>query len=133
MAADRSESRLDPEQLHRLKQRNQDLIQRKAEAAAAKQQQEEKRLSRLHAIQEQVCLKCEIICYFFGIVGMRFRGCSSYGRALALHARGTGFDSLHLHCVALFSLSSFASNYFIFFPNSLRAFEVLQTTFVPEV
>ena len=24
------------------------------------------------------------------------RGCSSYGRALALHARGTGFDSLHL-------------------------------------
>ena len=25
------------------------------------------------------------------------RGCSSYGRALALHARGTGFDSPHLH------------------------------------
>ena len=25
------------------------------------------------------------------------RGCSSNGRALALHARGTGFDPLHLH------------------------------------
>ena len=25
------------------------------------------------------------------------RGCSSYGRALASHARGTGFDSPHLH------------------------------------
>lgn len=24
-------------------------------------------------------------------------GCSSNGRALALHARGTGFDPLHLH------------------------------------
>ena len=25
------------------------------------------------------------------------RGCSSNGRALALHARGTGFDPPHLH------------------------------------
>ena len=27
---------------------------------------------------------------------LKLGGCSSYGRALALHARGTGFDSLHL-------------------------------------
>ena len=27
------------------------------------------------------------------------RGCSSNGRALAQHARGTGIDTLHLHCV----------------------------------
>jgi hypothetical protein len=25
------------------------------------------------------------------------RGCSSYGRALASHVSGTGFDSPHLH------------------------------------
>ena len=25
------------------------------------------------------------------------RGCSSHGRPLALHARGTGIDTLHLH------------------------------------
>ena len=29
--------------------------------------------------------------------GITTWGCSSNGRALALHARGTGFDTLHLH------------------------------------
>ena len=29
-------------------------------------------------------------------------GCSSNGRALALHARGTGFDPLHLHSIYIF-------------------------------
>ena len=31
------------------------------------------------------------------------RGCSSYGRALASHARGTGFDSPHLQAFVFFS------------------------------
>jgi hypothetical protein len=31
-------------------------------------------------------------------------GCSSNGRALALHARGTGFDPPHLHYIHLFAL-----------------------------
>ena len=31
------------------------------------------------------------------MVDFNQRGCSSYGRALASHARGTGFDSPHLH------------------------------------
>ena len=70
-------------------------MQRKVEAAAAKQQEEEKRLSRLHAIKQQV----GIVNIFTqnGWLGILVWGCSSYGRALALHARGTGFDSLHLH------------------------------------
>ena len=29
------------------------------------------------------------------------RGCSLNGRALALHARGTGFDPLHLHFILI--------------------------------
>ncbi|AET05419.1 hypothetical protein MTR_8g105280 [Medicago truncatula] len=33
-------------------------------------------------------------------------GCSSHGRALALHARGTGFDTPHLH---FFSCNSSAN------------------------
>ena len=40
---------------------------------------------------------------------MQIWGCSSYGRALALHARGTGFDSLHLQ--ALFHSSPRDSHY----------------------
>ena len=51
-----SASKLDAGQLQRLKQRNHELMQRKAEAAAAKQQQEETRLARLQAMQDQVCL-----------------------------------------------------------------------------
>ena len=31
-----------------------------------------------------------------------FRGCSSYGRAFALHARGTGIDTPHLHLFFIF-------------------------------
>ncbi|KAL3133005.1 hypothetical protein ABBQ38_006914 [Trebouxia sp. C0009 RCD-2024] len=50
-------SRLDPEQLHRIQQRNHELMQRKTESAAAKQHGEEQRLSRLHAIQQQVSAK----------------------------------------------------------------------------
>ena len=60
-------SRLDPEQLHRLKQRNQELMQRRAEAAAAKQQEEEKRLSRLHAVQEQVLIVSGCVLQMYGI------------------------------------------------------------------
>ena len=95
-------SRLDPEQLHRLKQRNHELMQRTAQAAAAKQHEEEKRSSRLTAIQEQVCAFLQIIAEVILLSTKLFRGCSSYGRALALHARGTGFDSLHLHLVSTF-------------------------------
>ena len=38
------------------------------------------------------------------------RGCSSHGRALALHARGTGFDTphLHLHFIILLLSSAFS-------------------------
>lgn len=39
--------------------------------------------------------------------GDQHRGCSSYGRALASHARGTGFDSPHLHLTSLFFLIYF--------------------------
>lgn len=54
LASDQPVSRLDFEQLHRIKQRNHELMQRKKETTAAKQHEEEERLSRLHAIQEQV-------------------------------------------------------------------------------
>ena len=102
MAADRSVRRLDPEQLHRLKQRNHELMQRTAQAAAAKQHEEEKRSSRLTAVQEQVCTFLQIIAEVINGSVKLLRGCSSYGRALALHARGTGFDSLHLHAESIF-------------------------------
>ncbi len=40
------------------------------------------------------------------------RGCSSNGRALALHARGTGFDTLHLQmCFILLILKTFFFRY----------------------
>ena len=52
--AETSASRLNAGQLQRLKQRNQELMQRKAEAAAARRQETDQRLARLHAIQEQV-------------------------------------------------------------------------------
>ncbi|KAL3149357.1 hypothetical protein ABBQ32_002160 [Trebouxia sp. C0010 RCD-2024] len=57
LASDQPVSRLDFEQLHRIKQRNHELMQRKKETTAAKQHEEEERLSRLHAIQEQVSAK----------------------------------------------------------------------------
>ena len=100
-------SRLDPEQLQRLKQRNHEMMQRKAEAAAAKQQEEQKRLNRLHAIQQQVMH----INPSFATILRKHRGCSSYGRALALHARGTGFDSLHLH--SPFALRGYWLHFFV--------------------
>ena len=34
-----------------------------------------------------------------------WRGCSSDGRALALHARGRGIDTPHFHCIVCFFLS----------------------------
>ena len=46
----------------------------------------------------------------------QIRGCSSNGRALALHARGTGFDPPHLH---------FSST----FRNSCNFFNVARTLF----
>jgi hypothetical protein len=39
-------------------------------------------------------------------ISANIRGCSSYGRALASHARGTGFDSPHLHFFS-FLISSY--------------------------
>jgi hypothetical protein len=36
-----------------------------------------------------------------GSVFMFVRGCSSNGRALAQHARGTGIDTLHLHFLSI--------------------------------
>ena len=61
LSAEQSTSKLDPGQLQRLKQRNHELMQRKAKAKAAEKQQEEKRLARLHEIQQQVGL-------IFGVV-----------------------------------------------------------------
>ena len=37
------------------------------------------------------------------------RGCSSNGRALALHARGTGFDPLHLHFCFFFAWMEYSA------------------------
>lgn len=48
-------------QVHRIQQRNHELMHRRVETAAAKQHEEEQRLSRLHAIQEQVIL---IVCVY---------------------------------------------------------------------
>ena len=47
--------KLSPGQLQRLRDRNQELIQRKAQGAAAKQREAEERVARLEAIQDQVC------------------------------------------------------------------------------
>lgn len=46
---------LSAEQLQRLKERNNELVQRRVEAASAKQREEEERVARLEALQEQVC------------------------------------------------------------------------------
>ena len=54
-AARESTVKLSPGQLQRLRDRNQELIQRKAQGAAAKQREEEERVARLEAIQDQVC------------------------------------------------------------------------------
>ena len=38
-------------------------------------------------------------------------GCSSDGRALALHARGTGIDTPHLHSSFLFTATQILDNF----------------------
>jgi len=50
------------------------------------------------------CLLFSVLIVLFNILlillfddDLNRRGCSSNGRALALHARGTGFDPPHLH------------------------------------
>ena len=47
-------ARLSPGQLQRLKERNEQLMQRKLEAASHQQRQEEERIVRTEMLQEQV-------------------------------------------------------------------------------
>lgn len=58
-------AKLSTAQLQRLKERNEQLMQRRLEAAAQKQRQEEERLVRTEMLQEQVRYSTTLKCFVF--------------------------------------------------------------------
>ncbi len=132
-AADRDSTvKLSVGQLQRLKERNHMFMQRRTEAVFAKQREQEEHAARLEALQDQVCIKgksrmlCSLrtnrlkVCIYSveKSACQQIRGCSSYGRALTLHVRGTGIDALLLHC----SLSILGFSFYAFVGFSFYAF-----------